>query len=139
MKSYRGLFNLYLGVTIFELEELGCKPTELRHLIGRMGELYCAMHVDGELAKTVNQHGFDVQAPDGRKISVKTTAQTKNFVTINTNTAGLVDDLMLLQFENEEMKILYYGPISVAIENSRKGTGPSVELDLNKAKKIGKT
>ncbi|PIC89084.1 hypothetical protein CSV71_11070, partial [Sporosarcina sp. P21c] len=37
------LYEEYIRVLRFELHVLSCQPTELRHLIGRIGELYCAM------------------------------------------------------------------------------------------------
>src|SRR3546814_11525292 len=55
--------------------EFGVKPTEVRHLIGRLGEFHCALQVGGNLAHMANQHGFDVVCSNDRRISVKTTAQ----------------------------------------------------------------
>jgi hypothetical protein len=31
-------YNKYYEILKLEIQELGCKPTELRHLIGRLGE-----------------------------------------------------------------------------------------------------
>ena len=64
------LYNSYLEIITWETETLGCKPTEVRHLIGRLGEFYCALSVDGILAHEVNQHGFDIITKGGRTISV---------------------------------------------------------------------
>lgn len=36
--------------------------TELRHLTGRIGELYAALITNGRMATEVNQAGYDVQA-----------------------------------------------------------------------------
>lgn len=59
----------------FERElQWGVEPTELRHLIGRIGELYAALISNGQMATEVNQKGYDVVSEKGEKISVKTTA-----------------------------------------------------------------
>ncbi|WP_058361165.1 DUF6998 domain-containing protein [Xanthomonas translucens] len=68
------LYDKYLELVRLETEEFGVKPTELRHLIGRLGEFYCALQASGTLAHFANQHGFDVVCGNGRRISVKTTA-----------------------------------------------------------------
>lgn len=38
----------------------GVPPTELRHLCGRIGELYAALISNGQMALAVNQQGYDV-------------------------------------------------------------------------------
>lgn len=43
-----------------------------RKLVGDIGELHCAEEVFGTLAPNKNQWGWDVMAPDGTRISVKT-------------------------------------------------------------------
>lgn len=59
----------------FERElQWGVEPTELRHLIGRIGELYAALISNGQMATEVNQKGYDVVSEKGERISVKTTA-----------------------------------------------------------------
>lgn len=40
----RKLYEEYNEILRYEMNVLKCKPSELRHLIGRIGELYCAMH-----------------------------------------------------------------------------------------------
>lgn len=50
----------------------GAKPTELRHLVGRLGELYIAEKYNGSMAVGVNEKGFDVISSRDNKISVKT-------------------------------------------------------------------
>ena len=52
----------------------GVPATELRHLCGRIGELYAALISNGQMANEVNQKGYDVVGSTGDKISVKTTA-----------------------------------------------------------------
>ena len=91
-----------------EVDEFGCKPTETRHLIGRLGEFKCALQTKGELARKANQHGFDVVSSTGKRISVKTTAQKTGFVSINKNTLSKVDELMVIQYDKGEFKILYH-------------------------------
>ena len=54
----------------------GVPATELRHLCGRLGELYAAVITNGQMANEVNQKGYDVVGRDGERISVKTTAMT---------------------------------------------------------------
>lgn len=69
------LYDQYLAWVQLEIEEFGVKPPEPRHLIGRLGEFHCALQVSGTLAHVANQHGLDVVYRNGRRISVKTTAQ----------------------------------------------------------------
>ena len=37
------------------------QPTELRHLCGRIGELYAALITNGQMALETNQNGYDVK------------------------------------------------------------------------------
>lgn len=131
------LYIRYLDLINLEIKEFGVKPTEVRHLIGRLGEFFCALSVNGKLSSTVNQHGFDVQTSD-RKISVKTTAQVNGFVTISGKTLDKVDDLMVIQYSNRNLSILYYGEIrSVLINKARFYKEKNkYELDLSKIKKL---
>jgi len=50
----------------------GVKPSELRALTGRIGELYAAMITRGQMALATNQAGYDVVSADGEHVSVKT-------------------------------------------------------------------
>src|SRR5699024_333026 len=109
------LYHKYLELLKFETNTLGVKPTEARHLIGRLGEFHCALEVVGTLAHVTNQHGFDVLGPDGRRISVKTTAQVSGFVPIGKSTLSRVDDLMVVQYRNGELSTIYYGPVAKAV------------------------
>ena len=132
------LRDRYLEMVEFEQLEFGVQPTELRHLMGRLGELECAIRVGGTLAKRVNQPGFDVVGPDGRRISVKTTAQVTGFVPISAKTLPLVDDLMVLQYRDQELHLIYHGDIDAAIAISRKYSySGSYELDISKARRLG--
>jgi hypothetical protein len=134
-QQIKTMYEKYMEIVKLEIEEFGCKSTEVRHLIGRLGEFFCALHVNGKLAHEVNQHGFDVISENGRRISVKTTAQKSGFVTINPNTASKVDDLMLIQFTEFKLEVIFYGPIQKAVEVSRTWDG-KFEFDISKARKL---
>ena len=69
------LLNIYREILKLEIS-FGCKPTELRHLIGRMGEFHCALKTNGELAHTPNQHGFDVIAENGKMAEIEAFCRT---------------------------------------------------------------
>ena len=56
----------------------GTPIAELRHLTGRIGELYVAMVTRGQMALSVNQVGYDVVSAEGEKISVKTFTSSKD-------------------------------------------------------------
>ena len=101
-----------------EVVTVGVKPTEIRHLIGRLGEFRAALDLGGTLARRVNQHGFDVR-PQGRTVSVKTTAQRSGFVPVNLKTVGLCDDLCVYQYVDGSLEQVYWGPIGPAVEVGR--------------------
>jgi len=131
------LYKKYLELIDLEIREFCVKPTEVRHLIGRLGEFYCAIKTNGSLAHTANQHGFDVISADGRTISVKTTAQKTGFVAISATTLDKVDDIMILQFKDGTLGVLYYGDVKKAVEAARfyESVG-KYELDISKAKRL---
>jgi hypothetical protein len=132
------LYEEYMEILELEVNVFGCKPTETRHLIGRLGEFKCALWTNGTLSHVVNQNGFDVIDSTKRKISVKTTAQKSGFISINKNTLSKADDLMILQYDKGELKILYHGAINEAIKVARSFQG-CYELDLSKARKLMKS
>ena len=76
---------------------------ELRHLTGRIGELYAAMITRGQMATAVNQAGYDVVSAEGDRISVKTfTSSTRiNFNAATLNQATRVMILQIVLDENE--------------------------------------
>lgn len=74
----------------------GVKEAELRHLTGRIGELYAAMITRGQMALETNQRGYDVISGDNERISVKTITSS-NHVRFNLQTLGQVDRVMILQ------------------------------------------
>lgn len=131
------LYDKYLELIALETREFGVKPTEVRHLIGRLGEFFCALETNGTLAHTANQHGFDVLSSSGRRISVKTTAQKTGFVPISASTIDRADDVMILQFIDGALNIVYYGVILKAVEAARfyENVG-KYELDISKARKL---
>lgn len=82
-------------------------PTELRHLSGRIGELYAALITNGQMATDVNQKGYDVVSDSGERVSVKTTAMmgTSGSISFNPNTLNLVDRIIILRINTDEMQI----------------------------------
>lgn len=85
----------------------GADPRELRHLMGRIGELYVAMYTNGNMADNVNEKGYDVVTKENERISVKTTARTTStgFVSFNPNTLQFVDRVIILRFNEEDMEL----------------------------------
>ncbi len=98
----------------------GVPVTELRHLNGRIGELYAALITNGQMATEVNQQGYDVVADSGDRISVKTTGMMtgSGHVSFNPNTLDLVDRVVILRINAEEMQIetLFNDTIEAAME-----------------------
>ncbi|MCA0971364.1 hypothetical protein LCM20_12230 [Halobacillus litoralis] len=129
------LFEEYLEILRFEMNVLGCKATELRHLIGRLGEFYCVLYTGGDLAKVTNQHGFDV-TKDGRRISVKTTAQDYSFITINKSTFHEFDDIFVAQFKGDDLNVLFYGPKEEL--PALRTYGNKYEVDISSLKKANR-
>jgi len=96
-----------LGESIawFEKElSWGMPIAELRHLTGRIGELYVAMMTLGQLADSVNQKGYDVVSASGQRISVKTVT-TASHVDFNLKTIGLVDRVIVLRINPSDLCI----------------------------------
>lgn len=134
------LHDKYLELIQLEIGEFGVKPTEVRHLIGRLGEFHCALQVGGTLAHVANQHGFDVICRNGRRISVKTTAQTTGFVPIGKATLDKADDLMIIQYRDGALATVYYGPIGPAAAAARYYDHVGkYELDIAKARRLAAT
>ncbi len=129
------LYEEYMRILDLEVGAFGCKPTETRHLIGRLGEFYCARLTVGQLARRVNQEGFDVVGADGRRISVKTTAQKTGFVSLNANTLNRAEDLIVLRYSDGAFDVVYHGEIGPAVEAARSWK-VRFELDLAKARRI---
>ena len=85
----------------------GVPAAELRHLNGRIGELYVALIANGQMATEVNQKGYDVISQDGERISVKTTTMDvgTGHIPFNPNTLGEVDRVFILRINTDEMQI----------------------------------
>lgn len=112
---------------------LGFQATELRHLIGRLGEFFCVLYTNGKLAKVTNQQGYDVKK-ESRRISVKTTAQDKGFISINKNTFDQFDDFFVVQYKDDDFKLLFYRP-KEEIPLSR-SYGNKYEISISSLKQI---
>lgn len=97
----------------------GVPATELRHLCGRIGELYVALITNGQMATDVNQRGYDVVGSDGERISVKTTAMmgAGGHISFNLNSLSEVDRIIVLRVNTEEMQVetLYHAPKDEAV------------------------
>lgn len=93
--------------------------TELRHLCGRIGELYVAMITNGRMATDVNQRGYDVVSAEGERISVKTTATSVGggHVSFNPRSLAEVDRVIVLRINTEAMQVetLLDAPIGEAV------------------------
>lgn len=76
-------------------------PAELRHLTGRIGELYAAMITRGQMALSVNQHGYDVVSAEGQRISVKTITSS-NHVRFKKSTLREASHVMILRLNVSE-------------------------------------
>lgn len=85
----------------------GVPPTELRHLCGRIGELYAALITNGQMAVAVNQQGYDVVSGQGERISVKTTAMMggTGHIAFNPRSLDQVDRVIVLRINTEDMQV----------------------------------
>lgn len=114
----------------------GVPPTELRHLCGRIGELYAALITNGQMATEVNQQGYDVVSGDGERISVKTTATMGIgcHVSFNPNSLELVDRVIILRINTEEMQIetLLNAPVAEALRLMSRDRGGKHSLPLGR-------
>lgn len=125
-------------MTWFERElQWGVPPTELRHLIGRIGELYAALITNGQMATDVNQHGYDVVSDLGERVSVKTTAMmgSSGHIAFNPNTLDKVDRIIILRVNTDEMQIeiLLNATKCEAIElMNTANTGAKASISLSK-------
>lgn len=83
------------------------KTAELRHLVGRIGELYAALMTSGQMAPETNQSGYDIVSATGERVSVKTTTQEggSGHMSFNPNTLDQVDRIMVFFLNIEEMQV----------------------------------
>lgn len=109
------LLNKYIEILKVE-EQLGTPATEMRALIGRIGEIYATIKTDGVLAENTNQKGFDVIQGNGRTLSVKTTGTLQSTININPNTAHLADDTMVVLYEDGQLKVIYHSDTKTLID-----------------------
>lgn len=121
----------------------GVPLAELRHLTGRIGELYSALITNGQMAMEVNQSGYDVVSADGERISVKTTGRMANngHIAFNPKTLNCVDRVMIFRINLEEMQIetLFDGAIAQAKAlMCTSGSGEKYTLALSKLTKSSK-
>ncbi|ENH98136.1 protein YnaC [Gracilibacillus halophilus YIM-C55.5] len=128
------LYEEYNQILQYEIKALKCKPTELRHLTGRIGEFICAIKTDGTLAKETNQHGYDVIC-NKRRISVKTTAQSTGFISINVNTFEYFDDLFVVQYIQDDFYVIYYGAKEEILKITRRYEN-TYEIDIRRLKTL---
>jgi hypothetical protein len=77
------------------------EPAELRHLTGRIGELYAAMITRGQMALEVNQRGYDVVSAEGRHITVKTITSSSH-VSFRKSTLSNAQDAMVLRINTSD-------------------------------------
>ncbi|WP_114325674.1 DUF6998 domain-containing protein [Candidatus Colwellia aromaticivorans] len=121
----------------------GVPATELRHLSGRIGELYAAMITNGQMVTEVNQRGYDVVSDLGERISVKTTARmgSVGHIRFNNNTLELVDKIIILRINTEEMQveILFNGCVEKAKELMINSDGSKSNIAMSKLIKTAKT
>lgn len=114
----------------------GVPPTELRHLCGRIGELYAALITNGQMATEVNQQGYDVVSGDGELISVKTTAMQgpSGHLSFNPNSLEFVDRVIVLRVNTEEMQIetLLNAPVGEAVQLMSAERGGKQSLPLRR-------
>ena len=102
----------------FEKElDWGVDPAELRHLTGRIGELYTAMITRGQMALAVNQRGYDVVAANGQRVSVKTVTSSGH-VAFRKSTIGYADRIIILRINIDEGE--------VSIEEVADGPAPDI-------------
>jgi hypothetical protein len=120
----------------------GVPPTELRHLCGRIGELYAALICNGQMATEVNQRGYDVVSGDGERVSVKTTATSgsSGMISFNANTLELIDRVIVLRINTDEMQVetLLNAPILEALELMSPEANGKRTLTIGKLTKVAK-
>lgn len=114
----------------------GVPATELRHLCGRIGELFVAVISNGQMATEVNQKGYDVVSSANERISVKTTATigSASHVMFNAKTLCFVDRIIVLRINTDEREIetLLDIPVAQALEMMGPETGGKRSIALSK-------
>jgi hypothetical protein len=114
----------------------GVPTTELRHLRGRIGELFVAVITNGRMATEINQKGYDVVSSANERISVKTTATmgTDRQIAFAISTLSVVDRIIILRVNTEEREIetLLDAPIDQAMAYMGPETGGKRLIALSK-------
>jgi len=114
----------------------GVPATELRHLCGRIGELFVAVITNGRMATDVNQKGYDVVSSANERISVKTTATvgSSGRVWFNSKTLSEVDRVVVLRINTEEreVEVLLDVPIAEAMTMMTPPVGGKQAIPLSK-------
>lgn len=128
------------AMTWFERElQWGVPATELRHLCGRIGELYAALITNGQMAVGVNQRGYDVVSALGERVSVKTTAQGEGagHVSFNPRSLAEVDRIIVLRMNTDEMQIetLFDGAVAEAVALMTAESGGKRSLPLGRLRR----
>lgn len=114
----------------------GAQVAELRHLTGRIGELYTAMITRGQMAMAVNQVGYDVVSAEGEKISVKTfTSSTR--IDFNASTLHHASRVVILQIVIEESEPSIREVLDCSIEELKpmlRDQGGQLYLPVNRVR-----
>ncbi|WP_137663859.1 DUF6998 domain-containing protein [Enterococcus hulanensis] len=94
----------------------GTNSGELKFITGRIGEIYTAIMVNGQMAENTNQKGYDVVSEKNERISVKARTKLKGQVNFNSNTLDYVDRVIIVFVDVEEItvKIIYDASIDEA-------------------------
>ncbi len=58
-----------LSILQQEVETFGVSPKEIRHLVGRIGELYACVITNGQMAPNINERGYDVVSSKGSELA----------------------------------------------------------------------
>src|SRR5690625_5760226 len=77
------------------------------------------------------KNGYDVIS-NGRRISVKTTAQKSGFISINKNTFDQFDDIFVVQYTDDDFQILFYRPKEEI--PTKRSYGGRYEVDISSLK-----
>ncbi len=134
----------------FERElQWGVAPSELSHLVGRLAEIFTAIHCNGQLAVDPKQTGYDVVAANGDRYSVNCVATKLLEGEVNFTRAVLenVDRVSILFLNLEEMEIEILldcaveelgsyitsqagGKLIVSLESLKRKRKPNIELKV---------
>ncbi len=118
-----------LGKRLSDFEEelsWGAPAAELRHLTGRIGELYAAMITRGQMAIEANQRGYDVISAENERISVKTCTTHRPNPQLKKSTLNQVDRVIVLKIHHGEEGVsieeILDEPIDIALKQFRENT-----------------